>query len=297
MMVDIKNFPIASIVFEGDYRLGALQALSLDRLYDQRSVTEYTIILNGQDDDKLESCFRADVFPKLSDNLREKIKFLRWKDLLGDAERDGYYDQQALKLALGGYYDSDMYLMLDAKNHFTRPTKPEDFMADGKPAMPIVRANDTWRGYVKNSLAAVGNITADPEVMMPSITPFIMHTREVRGLRDFLTTKYDAALPQSLRKTGGTEFILYYAFIQNRFNDLYTDAPQPVRTLFTKWPQDPEVVKRYIEEVSDRNVPIFGLHRKRLPQLTDGQKDMIASMWHRHLLSPWENAEWFLQYD
>lgn len=290
-------FPVASIIFEGDYRLGVLQALSIDRLYEVDAITEYTVILNGRDNDEIERCFTADALDRVSEKLRSKTVLLRWEDLLGDAPRVGYYDQQALKLALGTRYSSELFLMLDAKNHFVRPTSAADFFIDGKPYSPLGNTGEYWEKYLKASMDVVGNTTADQSKMLPSITPYMMYTTAVKEVTDLLKGKFGKSLPEAMRTGGGTEFLLYYAHIEPRLKDLYTNRQLPVRTLFTSWPQDSKTVGQFINDLSDKNIPMFGLHRKRIPQLTDEQKAQVSRMWSRYLLAPWEDPNWFLSVD
>lgn len=291
--MNFREFPIASIVFEGDYRICVLQGLSIDRLYDLDALTEYTIILNGEDNNSLRKSFERDLLPRISQKLKDKLVFLEWKDLLHDAPKVGYYDQQALKLSLGNYYETDVFLMLDAKNHFTRPTGPNDFLADGKPAMPLIETTEYWQKWVNKSLEAMDNKTADPSVMMPSITPYLMYTEEVKATLEHLLEKYDPQLTLAMKASGGTEFIMYYAHIQPRLGDLYTDAEQPVRTLFTILPKEQEVALAYINEVKEKSIPMFGLHRNRFSQLTVAQTRAIRALWRKHLLGPWEDGGWF----
>jgi hypothetical protein len=51
-----------------------------------------------------------------------------------------------------------------------------------------------------------------------------------------------------------------------------------------------------IADAVEKNVPMFGLHRNRLPQLSRSQMDAIKEMWGRHLLKDWEDADWFFAY-
>lgn len=290
------SFPIASIVFEGDYRLAVLQALSIDRLFDLDGLAEYTIVCNGEDNVNLRRSFEADVRPVVSNKLWGKVRIIEWKDLLGDAEKVGYYDQQALKLSLGDYYDTEFFLMLDSKNHFIRPTAAEDFFHDGKPYGPMTNTSDMWRPYLEKSFAAMDNDHADLRQMMPSITPYLMYSAEVKKVADLLTNKTGLALPQAMKSTGGTEFLMYYASIQPHLGNLYWDMPLSVKTLFATWPQDPQTVLNAVADATTKGIHMFGLHRKRIPQLTEEQTEAIIKMWRAHLLASWEDPNWFLHH-
>jgi hypothetical protein len=40
---------------------------------------------------------------------------------------------------------------------------------------------------------------------------------------------------------------------------------------------------------------MFGLHRRRLPRLSDEQRDSIVALWRTELLAADEEATWFLE--
>ena len=42
---------------------------------------------------------------------------------------------------------------------------------------------------------------------------------------------------------------------------------------------------------------MFGLHRRRLPQLSDVQRSLIFGLWGTELLTSDEDAAWFMEYE
>lgn len=297
--MNIPRMPIASIVFEGDLRLQILQILSIDRLYDHSSAPEYTIVVNSETPDDVKSSILDSVFDILTDELKQKLEFLEFADLLPDSKRGGYYDQQALKLALAKYYmhryDVPVYLMLDAKNHFVSPVSPEDLFNDDRPLTNRVETSSYWSDYVRKSLKALGVDEAQGEFMIPSITPYVLYIDQVAALTEYIVDRYHTDLLTAIGKTGGTEFLLYYAqILKSGAISRYDFGGQPARTLFTNWPQDSNMVMDIIYSCVDERVCVFGLHRNRLPQLSVEQTRAISEMWHRHLLRDGEDSNWFL---
>ena len=290
-----QNLPIVNILFEGDFRLSILQALSIDRLYESSDLSSYLLILNGNDNVELEKSAKKELNRALGSGTRNLIDFVVWEDLLPGCQRVGYYDQQALKIAAAAATDNDLVLVLDSKNHFVTRCDSSVFFKDGLPCMPLVATNQMWKPYVENSLAAVGNTTADSNYMMPSVTPYVMYPKKVRDLRKHLEDRYSMDLPSALAASGGTEFLIYYAFIQSEMENLYARGQHPVRTLFTSWPQDPDLISQFIADCADRRYPMFGLHRNRIPQLSAEHREQIFAMWRQELLADWEQPSWFIE--
>jgi len=289
------KFPIVTVAFEGDFRLTVLQAVSIDRLYDMDTLSDYIVILNGEDNRRLRERFES-AFSKLSVTFRRAVRFVDWSDLYEVDQYSGYYDQQALKLGISRFIFDDFYLLLDGKNHFLYPADSSIFFDGQKPIASMERLNSDWQDKFWKSLETVGlGKEGAPEFVMQSVTPYLMITDEVRSLVNYLELTFGEPLPKFLRLTGGTEFMLYYSYLlkAGRF-ELYSPSKMPYRTLFTSWPQDEAIVEEYIGALGSE-VPIFGLHRKRLPQLSAMQVEMIDTKWHENLLQPWENSGWFLE--
>lgn len=280
-------------------RLSVLQALSIDRLFDLSGLDEYVIVLNGADNAALKREMLNHLEGRISQTLRSKMRFIAPKDLPRGGDGSGWHGQQAIKLGLADAVATDTYLLLDAKNHFVRPASITDFFHEGKPATVFSETQPNWETYVRASLEALDVYSEDQAArMMPTTTPYLMLTDEVRELIDKLERKYDKPLLQAMRSTvWGTEFFLYYAHLVSTGKPIpYTHAPAITHTLFTTWPQDPAVVMSIIEGTSAKNVPMFGLHRNRLPQLTEDQRTAISEMWGRYLLADWEDPGWFMAY-
>lgn len=205
-----KSFPIASVFFEGDLRLQILQAISIDRLFDLSGLTQYTLVLNGNDNEKLKSDFIRAIDHTISTALREKMRFVEWVEVYGQEPTIGKLSQQALKLGISGLYEDEYYLVLDAKNHFVSPFTMDGFFKNDKPITILKKTNSYWKKCVDPSFRALDmDPTESNGLMIPSITPYMMNTAKTRDLVDFLERKFEKRLPAAFVETQiATEFLL-----------------------------------------------------------------------------------------
>lgn len=294
--------PIVTITFEDDFKLTLLQILSVDRLFSVNELTEYIIILNCPEDrgTNLRSMLIECLTGAISSELMGKLRFYTWIDFFEENERIGFYDQQILKLAVSRVVDDyPYYLLLDAKNHFVRKSSFNDFFVDGKPIGELVTTSPYWKNNLLGSLQVVGveNAEARLDVMFPSITPIVMYTDIVQDLTRHLESRHRRSLPQVFkgREGNATEFLLYYSYLLlTEKITLYANSSTPVNTLFTIYPESQEEFARLVDECAQGIKPMFGLHRRRVSNLTALQSEMIIQMWRKNLLYPWEDAHWFL---
>lgn len=290
--------PIASIFYEKDYRLQLLQAISIDRLLDRSEFGTYIVIANGSDNESLSKRFRDDLRRAVSHDLFKSTRVIQWNDLFPNEERTGFYDQQIIKIELARHLRTPWYLLLDAKNHFVNPSSMDDFSPNGTPVSPRTRTNAYWEPYLADSLTSL-DLDAEKysSEHLPSITPYMIHRDSACSLLEYLEEKYRLPWPQAMLKTGrATEFLLYFAnLVRLDRLSLYVDRPLPVRTLFTSWPQDPIMAESFIQDTIDNKVPLLGLHRARIPQLSTSQRQLLHTAWRINLLSAWENCDWFLE--
>ena len=226
-MEAIVPLPLVSVTFSGDLRLTVLQAMSVDRLFDLPTVSEYVILINESADSfgSVRAALLRLLRTAVSEELFSKIRILGWTDFYPETARIGFYDQQMLKLAVSRALSAPFYLLLDAKNHFVAKAGWRDFFSDdGKPLLDRVATSDYWRSNLEGSFALVGEDPAayDQSEMPTSITPFVMVTAETRELINQLEEKYQTILPNVFkgREGSATEFLVYYACL------LYT-SPSP----------------------------------------------------------------------
>lgn len=291
----VEPLPIASIFFRDDFRLQVLQALSIDRLIPTEEISRYIVVVNDPDEDTLAVKFRLFANRWLSPTLARKLEILTSAAVIGSYDRDDYYDQQAIKLSIAGRISEPHWLMLDAKNHLVHPATMGLFFRDSKLLMNVENTGSYWSRYLRKSLDAVDETAQElPERHLSSVTPIMMRTESVLELTAYLENRYSCGLPTALRKTGGTEFLLYYAWIlkNGQMENFKVDDP-PFKTLFTSWPQESKDIISFIASTGEDR-PFLGVHRKRIRELEEGQVRELERKWREHLLAAWEDHRWFL---
>lgn len=291
----MEPLPIASIFFRADFRLQLLQALSIDRLLPLEEVSRYILIANDPAEDVLADEFQRFADRWLSPSLTSKIEIWTSSALLGTSDRDDYYDQQAIKLAIANHVSQPYWLMLDAKNHLVHPATLGMFFRDSKILMNVEATGSYWSRYLRRSFDALGETERHlPERHLSSVTPIMMRTESVAQLTEFLADEYSCGLPAALRRTGGTEFLLYYSWLlKNEQLEHFRVGAPPFKTLFTSWPQDPRDVIKFIASTGEDR-PFLGVHRKRIKDLDEAQVESLESKWREYLLADWEDHRWFL---
>ncbi|WP_028634966.1 DUF6492 family protein [Pseudomonas parafulva] len=277
------SIEIHTITFTGDSRLHELQALSIDKKFDHSAISKYRIVVN----DKNESAVRESIENFLNTNislaLRRKTEIVSSTKYL-EIGTDGWKDQQYLKLFSVADSSADWAIVLDAKNHFVKDTLVSDFFEGEKAKTTFSHPSPLLEPLLLGSNEFFG-VDNYPGASMPTITPYTMKPELVRLMLSRI--KSDARLEGSgslstapaLKKV--SEFFLYFAFMQKIgcVGDYYQASGKLCETLYTTWPQDHDIVERFLNDLLSGKYFVFGLHRKRLPQLTDTEKELISEIW------------------
>jgi hypothetical protein len=290
---------IATVTFEADTRLTVLQALSLDRLFPIEEIAEYIFVLNDHAPVELERVLRDHLTGRISAALMTKTRFLPASEIATLAPMRAWRAQQVLKLEVARQVATGHYLLLDAKNHFVRPTTTADFWHGGQ-IRTYVKSRPQWREWVLDSFEALGVTPTEDQVAKPwpTTTPYLMITAEVRALLKRIESLHGAPFGTVFPDLGSaTEFFLYYAHMIDVYADdpPYAATPPIVAALFRRWPQDPVAIMKVLEEATAENIAVFGLHRLRVATLTPSQREAIESLWRTHLLSVDDDPAWFLE--
>ena len=293
-----------TITFEADIRLTVLQILSVDRLLDHSSIGRYIVVLNGQNNAQLEAFLKSNTESRIAPGLAAKIDYVKAPTLLPGHNPRGWRGQQLLKLVVANHLAARYYLVLDAKNHFVHRTLVRDFFTETAIKTFRRAAPQSYYSHIKKSFAAFAAEDRTGEYMdsaMPTVTPYLMDAGLVRGLMSELESKYAGRAFEDLFEkelSGTTEFFLYCAYlVATGQESLYEDSDPMVVTLYTKYPRDHKDVMRLVDSAISNKVAMFGLHRRRLPQLNDEQRDNIVKLWNTELLAADENPAWFMEID
>lgn len=280
MSVEIHN-----ITFTGDVRLFELQAISIDKLFDHGKISKYRVIINDTNEEALRSHVEEFLKVNISLALREKIEIVSSGKYLSHG-RDGWKDQQYLKLFSVADSEADWVIVLDSKNHFVKDTLLSDFFIEGKAKTYFghpAAALEPWL-IKSNQFFSVDNYDNNA---MPTVTPYLMRPDLMRLMLNRIKSDKRIEEGESLSSAPAldktSEFFLYFAFLQKLgcIHDYYRAAPRLCETLYTVWPQDREMVSQFLNALLEGKYHVFGLHRKRLPQLNESEKDLIKSIWNK----------------
>lgn len=301
---DSQDVDLVTITFEGDIRLTVLQILSVDRLLDHSNIGRYIVVLNGQDNARLEGFLKTSTESRIAPGLAAKIDYVKASTLLPGHDPLGWRGQQLLKLVVANHLAARYYLVLDAKNHFVHRTLVRDFFTETAIKTFRRAAPQNYHSHIKKSFgafAAEDRAGEFADSAMPTITPYLMDAGLVRGLMSELETIYAGRSLEDLFEkelSGTTEFFLYCAYLVTTGQEsLYEHSAKMAATLFTKWPREHKDVMKLVNSARSNKVAIFGLHRRRLPQLNSEQRDNIVKLWNTELLAADENAAWFMETD
>jgi hypothetical protein len=92
---------------------------------------------------------------RISGALMNKTRFLPAPEVATLAPMRAWRAQQVLKLEVARRVATEQYLLLDAKNHFVRPTTSADFWHDGR-IRTYIKDRPQWREWVLDSFDALG---------------------------------------------------------------------------------------------------------------------------------------------
>jgi hypothetical protein len=269
-----------SITFDGDLPLTEIQLKSIDRLFDHAKLERVVVHVNSTKAtfvrDHIERFARDELGHALYSALVITDQVAQDIALSGV---NGWVTQQLLKLEAVAASTADWVIMLDAKNHFVHRCSPQDFFSFGRAKINMTRVFPYWLQKINGARHAFGlpDVQEGAKVF-PTITPFVMHP----GVMREMLAAHKEKICDALTRGVGTEFFLYNAYIESRklIDHLYSPTASGLcESLFTVSPQCHEAVMATLTRIADNKVPMFGLHRNRIPNLLDTEKAAIRSLW------------------
>lgn len=280
----MKKIDLAIVYYEKEIDLLALLAKSIELYCDPNIIEKVYFINNSTYEIGGESKFNELIMP-LFEKFKENVQVINASKFginhLNAA--DSYIAQQALKLFFSEVTNKEYYLVLDAKNHFIKQVKYEHlFGASGKPRSHF----QVHGGYLGTCLEqSCKYLDVDLDVskpVLPTVTPYMMITSLVKELLSLINKKYKKNIYNAIKENNKiTEFLLYCAFIYSKggFENWYDIGEKPYATLFTKWPETDNDIKRVLESTNKEYVWMFSVHSKRFSQLTSEQIQFICNLW------------------
>ena len=219
--------------------------------------------------------------------LKSRVHIVRTKELIDPGATGGWRSQQAAKLAIASRVDTPHYVVLDAKNHFTRATTAAEFVDDEGRAfgrshpydshplrdslVSTLRYLDAGADLVERALAA----------FPPTATPFVFDTATVRTLIDDVERRSGLAFGEEFERRKLLEFFLYAGWVETRgpgLAALRNDLPIPSPTIWPKAASE-RGVRSAAAEHESANAAVFAVHRQVLGKADPATRDLIAARW------------------
>lgn len=270
-----------TVCFLAEIPLLKMQARSFARFASPDEVGSIVIIVN---DVRFAACWlaiRREVLPEYG-RLRRKVR-IRFHFQLTDglAEWNGWFVQQVLKVAIARHICAKQYVCLDAKNFFVRPVTRDAFIdpETGRYRSHLIIRNSI-PGYLAKCYAYFG--LPAPSLPVPPTTPFVLAVRCVIDLIDTIERReakpFDAFF---LATSEISEFWLYAAFVEveHGFTTLYSYGPALTCTLWDEEYPSIEAFRDALFSAAEHGAVCVGLHRRRVPRLTEAERAAVAELW------------------
>lgn len=297
----MEKIDLAVVFYEKEISILSLLAKSIELYCEPSLVDNIYFINNASNPTKGRQAFEEVILP-LFKNFKDAICLVDAATLgVNHSEgADPYVAQLALKLSAAALSDKNYYLVLDAKNHFIRKLRRNDlFTESGKPISHL----QIHGGYLKTCLeesCKYFDVDVDTaKQVLPTVTPYLMITSLVRDLLEEVKKREGTGIYELILKNNKlTEFLLYFSYLTYRGgkSHFYGFEPKPYATLFTKWPETDEDIKRVLDSTSNDSVWTFSVHSKRFQQLKSNEIDFISNLWvERRLFEKKDSAKKFIE--
>lgn len=307
----MERIDVVTIIFRGEIELLRLQARSLARYLEAKTIGTILIVLNDVDEracklevsdilheygelqEKVQLVSPSEIFqwpPGLTGkfaDIRQSvsgiIKKLTNRARTGWRGRTGWYIQQALKLAASRAATSRYILILDSKNHLVSGCGMDVFVDESGRPRAAPRAMDDYHfNWVRNAHLYFGIEPPNQNTpVMPTVTPFCVE-------RDVLHEVIDAIEARSgpvqtffrPMEQPVTEFTLIPAWCKRAYGSwrvkFGTGMPEP-HSIYRNAEQGD--VEQILEDVEKGNAHFFALHRAMAGKINEQQKTRITQIW------------------
>jgi Family of unknown function (DUF6492) len=271
-------YTFITVAHRRDMPLLRLQARSLGRYLAPECVHEFLVV--GTDDGPLVE--RADY-----GRLGARVRLVAASEVASIPRGTiGWVSQQILKLAVARLVTSESYIVLDAKNHLVFPLG-EGFFEDGG------KLRSSRRDYREHPMRvrferAVGYFGLDAECLVdsfvPPTTPFVFPTGLVRALIDAVVERERRPFSECFDGLGVTEFLLFGAYLSTLPGGIGAVYGATAAECPAVWPvtaPDAAEVRRVVARVDAERLPFFTVHRKAMPLLDRGSRELVSELWCR----------------
>lgn len=271
---------LVTVVFEAELPLLELQARSLARFVEPASVEEIIVLDNGR-----RAMTAAAIESVLNGYgaLRPKVRVLRPEAVARLPRTTGWYAQQVLKLMVAARISSELYVVLDAKNHLVGPLEPAFFVG------PDGRLRTSRHSYLEHRLRpdlerTLRYFGADDDLVSgftPTITPFTLRTGFAREMVADVEAMSHTTFPRVFLRERLLEFFAYAAWVATRRRRLeeeyvFDQPPSPI-----VWPRSADLpgTEAAVRRAEGGSSPWFSVHRRALGVLDRDATDRLARFW------------------
>ena len=191
---------------ELEINLMKLQAYSM-RFVDFSLINNIYVVWNDRNPEAVNFEALVKWYPQ---ELQSKVFLVSQEDLGMRDQESTWFNQQIAKLYSAKVCKAEYFVMLDAKNHFTRHVDKSLFFRDG---LPILIKGSIYgvETFVQNSLNYFGLPPQD--TYFQCITPFLFKTEYVLDLIEHVEIKEKASLDDIFRRRKVAEFALYTSYL------------------------------------------------------------------------------------
>lgn len=273
-----------TVVFDAEVRLLELQARSLSRFVDPSAIGAVIILdnsvrgLSSRQRGRLETAYGA---------LWPQVAIHRTRELIDAGSASGWRSQQAAKLSVASLITTPHYVVLDAKNHFTRSVDAAAFVGvDGRAHGALHSyATHPLRGSLERTLTYLGaeetRVLEAADSFPPTATPFVFDTELVRRMMSDVSDRSGRRFDEEFERAELLEFFLYSGWLDVRGPGIPaaidgSSIPSP-----TVWPRlaSASGVEEVIAEATRDEAFVFAAHRQALIRADAPTRDRIARHW------------------
>ena len=271
------------VVFEAEIELLRLQARSMDDHLAPDEVHEVIVIDNTVSG---LSARRRRALLRQFGRLRSRTRVVTPRDLGLAPSMTGWTGQQILKLVVAAEVATRWYVVLDAKNHFIAPTSRRTFVGDDGRAHLGRHSFEAHplRAGVERTMRFAG---IDPERHLGHFpvtrTPFVMSTRDVRDLTDWLGAQDGGTVPENFVRHGLVEFPLYSSWMTAAGRMTQTHDEEAIACP-TIWPgrRSRRDVEAVLSAASQPDIKVVAVHRTALARMSLRSAAEVVGFWREH---------------
>ncbi|MBN9154315.1 MAG: hypothetical protein J0I70_14005 [Microbacterium sp.] len=267
---------VVAVTYRAEDELLRVQARSLASFAPPGLIERIIVIDNGLP--RLHGRRRAALLRDYG-HLADLVRIIPADALAATEGSSGWVGQQVMKLTVADHVETPWYVVLDAKNHAVRPLVPTDLIG------PDGRARGGFHDYAAHplrdrlgvTLRYLGLDESATTRFPPTSTPFVLHTQTVRDL----TASFDGAFAEEFIRAGLSEFFLYSGWILRRDGDwdrVYDGVAIQCPTLWGGAASTAGITAA-LDELSAKDAPFFGVHRRALGRLSASDFALIAAFW------------------